>query len=301
MSPEPPPAGAARGLLAALFAYFCWGVLPLYWRPMHDVPPLEILAHRVVWSVLFLLLVLALQRRWAWLAGAARKPKLLAAFVASACLLAVNWFVYVWAVNSRHVVEASLGYFINPLVNLVLGRFVLGERLRPLQTLAVTIAFLGVALLTWSLSALPTVSLILAVTFSVYGLLRKIAPLGSLEGLTLESIALGVPAAVYLLWLEHTGVARFGHAGALTSTLLAGTGVVTAVPLLAFAVAARTLPLSVLGIVQYLSPTLQFLLGVVVFHEAFSMHKLVAFVFIWTALLVFSVEGYLARRRRERG
>jgi len=301
MSTIASPRSTRFGLAAALFAYFCWGFLPLYWRPIQQVPALEILAHRIAWSMGFLVVLLTARRQWAWLGPALRRPRVLGVFALSAALLSMNWFLYIWAVNAGQVVEASLGYFINPMVNLLLGRLVLKERLRGAQLLAVGLAFAGVAWLTLSLGAPPWISLTLAISFGLYGLLRKVAPLGSLEGLTLETLIMAVPAVAFLAWREWATVERghFGHDGLFTTSMLLAAGVVTAVPLLAFATAARTLPLSVMGVVQYLSPTLQFLIGVLVFHEPFARSKLVGFGFIWAALLIFGLEGlWVGRRQR---
>ena len=220
-----PSAPSSRaGLLGGVAAYLCWGLLPLYWRPLHSVPAEEILSHRIAWSLVFLGALLTARSHWGWLAVAVRKPRVVALFALSAAMLSVNWFLYIWAVNSGRVVEASLGYFINPLVNVLLGRLVLKERLRPMQQLAVALAFIGVAWLTWSLGSLPWVSLTLAVSFGLYGLLRKVAPLDSLEGLTVETVFMGVPAIGYLTWLELTGRGQFGHGSWLVTSMLATRG-----------------------------------------------------------------------------
>ncbi len=288
---------AARvGMVFGFFAYFSWGLFPLYWRPIHHVPALEILAHRITWSLVFVLAVLTVRRQWGWLGPALRNRRVVGVFALSAAALSLNWFIYIWAVNSGHVVETSLGYFINPLVNVSLGRLVLKERLRPMQQFAIVLAFVGVAWLTWSLHALPWVSLVLAGSFGLYGLLRKMAPLGSLEGLTLETLAMAGPAAGYLVYLQLVGQAHFIGDAPLTTVLLFGAGVTTAVPLLLFAGAARRLPLSVMGVLQYISPTLQFIIGVAVFHEPFDSMKLIGFAFIWSALMTFSAEGLWRQR-----
>jgi chloramphenicol-sensitive protein RarD len=262
------------------------------------VPPLEILAHRIAWSLVFLAVLLTATKRWSWLGGALRNRRVLAACALSAAVLSLNWFLYIWSVNSGHVVEASLGYFINPLVNVTLGRLVLKERLRPVQQVAIAFAFAGVAWLTWSLGAPPWVSLTLAASFGVYGLLRKGAPLDSLEGLTLETLLMAGPAVGYLVWLEFTNAGQYGHSSTLTTAMLSAAGVVTALPLLAFAAAARRLPLSVLGVLQFISPSLQLVFGIVVFHEALTLNKLIGFGFIWLALVTFSAEGLWRARRR---
>jgi chloramphenicol-sensitive protein RarD len=287
-----------KGILAAIVAYTLWGVLPIYWKWLQVVPALEILCHRTVWSLVFVVLVLAVRRQWAWIRQARNNPKRLLVFVGSTCLLALNWFTYIWAVNAGHVVDSSLGYFINPLLSVLLGVLFLRERLRVWQAVAIGLAVVGVVFLTLGFGAFPWIALTLAATFGFYGLLRKTAPLGSLEGLAFETSVLSVPTLGYLIYLELAGTASFGHAGAMTSVLLAFTGVVTAFPLLMFAYAARKVTLATVGILQYIAPTLQFLLGVFVYHEPFTRARLVGFAAIWLALLVYSAEGLLAEKRR---
>ncbi|MFO1233986.1 MAG: EamA family transporter RarD [Rivihabitans pingtungensis] len=238
--------------------------------------------------------VLLWQRHWAWLAVSVRQPRLLGLFVASSLLLSVNWLIYIWAVNENHVVEASLGYFINPLVNVLLGRVFLGERLSPPQALAVLLAALGVAWLTLSLGALPWVALSLAASFGVYGLLRKQAPLPSLEGLALETFLLAPLAALALAWFHWQGQGAFGQHGLTVDALLMGAGVVTAVPLLLFASGARRLKLATVGLIQYIGPTMQLLLGVWLYHEPFGAARAVGFGLIWTALALYSGHGLLS-------
>ncbi|MBB5017988.1 chloramphenicol-sensitive protein RarD [Chitinivorax tropicus] len=291
------PQQSRLGLLFAFGAYFCWGLFPLYWKPLQHVPALEILAHRVAWSLLLLAGVLTIRRHWSWLDGAVRTPRVLGGFLASSVLLSVNWFIYIWAVNAGHVVESSLGYFINPLISVLLGSLVLHERLRTAQLLAVSIAALGVIWLTVSLGKLPWIALALAVSFGMYGLLRKVASLGSLEGLSLETMLIGGPAVGFLLWSEWQGSGHFAHVDAFTNAMLLGSGVVTAIPLLLFGAGARQLTLTTLGLMQYIAPTLQFLIGVFVYHEPFNQDKLVGFGLIWLALLLFSGEGLWRSRK----
>ena len=262
------------GLIYAALAFVIWGLFPLYFQFIAQVHPLEVVLHRSAWALLFVLLVLAWQRRWAWLGDTLRRPRRVALFAASAVLLSVNWLVYVLAVQSGHVVEAALGYFINPLVNVLLGVLVLRERLRPLQWLAVALAACGVMWLTWQAGRLPWIALTLACSFGVYGLIRKTAPLGALEGLALENLLLAPVVLPALLWwtFNRDGVMLQGISPLLGWLLLAGP--LTALPLLCFAAAARRLPLATLGMVQYLSPTLQLLLGVWLFHEPFDSRRL---------------------------
>ena len=279
------------GILSATLAFLCWGLFPLYFHAIGEVPPLEILMHRVLWSLAFLLLVLAVRRQWKWLQQA-RQPRVLGSFLASAFLLSANWLAYIWAVKNDHVIEASLGYFINPLVNIMFGYVILKERLRPAQWGAIALAALGVAWLTWQSGSVPWIALFLAATFGGYGLLRKTAALGALEGLSFETMLLFPIAAAYIGWLSYTGDNAFINAPSdTTRLLLILAGPITAIPLLLFASGARQIPLSILGLLQYLSPTIQFLLGVWLFHEAFSADRLVGFVLIWSALALFGGEG----------
>jgi chloramphenicol-sensitive protein RarD len=285
------------GVLSAILAFLCWGLFPLYFHALGDVPPLQILAHRMLWSLLFLVIVLAVRRQWAWLA-LARQPRVLGSFIASALLLSVNWLIYIWAVNNGHVIEGSLGYFINPLVNILLGSVLLKEKLRRTQWMAIGVAALGVAWLTWQAGRVPWIALALAASFGGYGLLRKTAALGALEGLSFETMVLFPLAAGYVGWLTLHGQNAFVNTdSATTRLLLMAAGPITAIPLLLFASGARRIPLSVLGILQYLSPTMQFLLGVWLFHEPFTGSRLAGFVLIWLALALFAAEGLIRRQQ----
>jgi chloramphenicol-sensitive protein RarD len=286
-----------RGPLLAAGAYLLWGVLPIYWRALAGVPALEILLHRIVWSLAVVLILLVARKEWRWLADGLRRPAVFRVFLVTAALLAVNWLVYLWANNNGHIVETSLGYFITPLVSVVLGLLVLHERMRPGQWLSVGIAALGVLFLVLTAGGWLWISLALALSFGFYGLLRKTARLGSLEGLTVEMAILFLPALGYLLLLSARGEAAFGAAGASTTTLLALSGIVTAVPLLLFASGARLVPLTTLGLLQYIAPTMQFCIGVFVYHEPFDTARLLGFSIVWFALAVYSLEGYRHRRR----
>jgi chloramphenicol-sensitive protein RarD len=280
------------GVVYAALAFAMWGVFPLYFRQIAEVPPSEILIHRVVWSLAFVLVVMGVRRQWAWLRPVLSQPKVLAAFVASALLLAVNWLIYIWAVNSGHVIEASLGYFINPLVNVLLGYTVLKERLRRAQWIALGIAALGVLWLTVQGGRPPWIALSLAASFGCYGLLRKIATLGALEGLALETFLLAPIAIVVLgVWIAQ-GQSHFPSPSAATNAWLVAAGPVTAVPLLLFAAAARRISLTTLGLLQYIGPSIQLALGLWLFHEPFSATKLVGFGLIWLALALYSAEGW---------
>lgn len=279
------------GMLYALCAYMAWGSFPIYFKSLHDIAPLEILLHRMVWALGFLLIVLAVRRQWAWLSTTLRQPKVLAGFTASALLLSTNWFVYIWAVNHDRIIDASLGYFMTPLVNVLLGFLVLGERLRRMQWAAVFVAALGVAWLTWENGHLPWIGLTLGLTFGTYGLLRKTAKLGALEGLSLETLLLFPLAVLALAVMAWNGSNSFIHAPATSQWLLVAAGPITAIPLLLFATAARRIPLSTLGLLQYITPTLQLLVGVWLYHEPFSAARLLGFAAIWIALALYSADG----------
>ena len=286
------------GIVSASLAFVLWGLFPVYFNAVKEVPPLQILVHRMLWSLAFLLIVLALRRQWKWLA-VVRQPRVLGSFVASALLLSANWLVYIWAVNNGHVIEASLGYFINPLVNIMFGYLLLKERMRPAQWAAIALAAIGVAWLTWQTGTIPWIALVLAATFGAYGLLRKTAALGALEGLSFETMVLFPLAAAYVGWLTWTGENAFINTPSDTTRwLLVAAGPITAIPLLLFATGARQIPLSVLGVLQYLSPTMQFLLGVLLFKEAFTADRLVGFALIWAALVLFAGEGVYRHRQR---
>lgn len=283
------------GLVYALLAFGSWGLFPLYFALIATAPPLEVVLHRSVWSLLVVLGVLAWRQRWAWLGETLRQPRRVALFCVSALLLACNWLVYVMAVQTGHVAEASLGYFINPLVNVLLGVLVLRERLRPLQWAAVAVAVAGVLWLTWQGGRLPWIALALAGSFGLYGLMRKTAPLGALEGLALENLLLAPLAVPALLWwsFARDGVLVAGPASQVGWLLLSGP--LTALPLLWFAGAARRLELATLGLVQYITPTLQLVCAVWVFHEPFDSTRLAGFVMIWSALALVSADA-LGRR-----
>lgn len=285
------------GMLQAALAYTAWGLFPLYFRELAGVGAFEIVLHRVAWSVVFLALILLWLRRWRWIAELRMQPTVLAMFALSSLVLAVNWLTYVWAVSNGHVIDASLGYFINPLVSVALGYFVLHERLRRWQWVAVALAAAGVLWLAALGPTLPWVGLVIAISFGLYGLMRKTAALGALEGLTLETALLAPPAIALLAWWTWQGSGGLAHRDAATLAWLIGLGPMTSVPLLLFAAGARRISLATLGVLQYISPTLQLLLGLWVFGEPLAGDRLVGFVLTWIALVVFSVEGWLHARR----
>ncbi|HNW61202.1 MAG TPA: EamA family transporter RarD [bacterium] len=286
-----------KGILYSLIALVMWGLFPVYWKWLGGVPALEILSHRMAWSLVFVVFLLLLKKS-RLLTVLRRTPRHAAIFLLTASLLSVNWGLYIWAVQTNRVVDASLGYFINPLVSVVLGVVFLQERLRPAHWLAVGLAALGVLYLAVHQAGLPWIALALAFTFAFYGLLRKTAPLNSLEGLAVETALLLPLAAGYLLFLEMHGTAAFGHAGLRTTLLLAVAGPVTALPLLFFAAGVRRIPYSQLAFIQYLSPTLQFLLGAFVYHEPLSVVRLTGFSLVWLATgLYIAVECHRSRCR----
>lgn len=280
-----------KGIIYAASAYAIWGLFPIYFKALHGIPPVEILLHRIVWALTFLIIVLASRKQWAWIGAVLRQPRVLAGFTASALLLSANWFIYIWAVNNGQVVDASLGYFITPLVNVVLGFLLLHERLRPGQWAAVSLAAAGVAWLTWQGGHLPWIGLMLAATFGTYGLLRKTAALGALEGLSLETLMLFPVALGALVMLTLDGRATFFDISISSRWLLAASGPITAVPLLLFAAGARRLPLSVLGLLQYIGPSIQLLLAVWLYKETFDRAHLIGFGLTWAALVLYSAEG----------
>lgn len=284
------------GIAYATAAYTAWGLFPLYFRQLAQVSALEVIAHRTLWSMLFVALVLLVRRQWAWLAPLLRQPRLLAVSALSALLLSANWLLYVWAVNNGHVLDASLGYFILPLINVALGYAVLGERPRRGQWAAVAVAACGVLWLALQAGRLPWIGLAIALTFGGYGLLRKTAPLGALEGLALETTLLTPLALALLAWWAGQGTAAWPQAGAADWLWLLAAGPITAVPLLLFAAGARRVPLATLGLLQYISPSLQFLLGVALMGESVQPARLLGFALIWTALALFALEGAWQRR-----
>ena len=284
----------------ALIAYSLWGLFPLYFKALRAVPPLQILAHRMVWSLLLMVGVLTVLRRWAWLGPLRAQPGEAARFAASAALLACNWGVYIWAINNGRVIEASLGYYINPLMSVVLGALFVGERLRAAQWLAVGIAAAGVVWMSAEVGRVPWIAVTLAFSFGLYGLLRKTAALGSLEGLTLETFLQFPIAGAYLAWEAWHGQDAFLHGGWDQRVLLMAAGPVTAVPLLLFASAARRIPLSLLGILQYSMPTVVLGLGVWLYHEPFGGDRAAGFGFVWLGVALYLGDALLRRPTRQR-
>ncbi len=285
-----------KGILYAIGAYMMWGLFPLYWKHLETIPALQIIGHRIGWSFILLMLVILITGQWRTFRAEAMSIKIVRIYLVAAILISVNWFTYVWAVTHGFVVEASLGYFINPLFSVLLGVTIFRERLRPVQWIPIALAALGVLYLTITYRALPWIALALAFSFGLYGMVKKIAPLGSLYGLTLETGLLFLPALAYLIGCELAGQGAFLHSGVTADWMMAGAGLVTTVPLLLFASAAPRVPLSTIGILQYVNPTMQFLLGVLVYREPFTHDRLIGFGLVWLGLILFWAEGLYARR-----
>lgn len=279
----------------ALASFVLWGVMPLYWHALDSVPSLAIVLNRIVWSALFVGAFLFWRDGRGWLRAVLAQPRLRWMLAVSGVLIAFNWGLYIWAVNAGHVVETALGYFINPLFNVLIGVVFLRERLRPLQWLSVAIAGAGVLWLTFNFGRLPWIALALAASFALYGLVRKLAAVDSVSGLGVEGAYLFVPALAMLAWQSGHGGIGLGQ-GPWIDGLLVSSGIVTALPLVGFAHAVRRISLTSIGLMQYIAPTLQFLIGVFFLHEAFDGTRLVGFVLIWIALVVFAGEGLLRAR-----
>jgi chloramphenicol-sensitive protein RarD len=284
-------------LVYGVAAYALWGAFPLYWPLLEPAAPLEILAHRVLWSLAFVALLLWRTRRWARVHAVLQNPSQRTTLALAAAVITVNWLTYIWGVNTHHIVETSLGYFINPLFTILLGVVVLREQLRTAQWVAVGIASLAIVILTLDYGRLPWIALTLALSFGTYGYLKKRANVGAVESLAVETGVLAGPALITLAVLQMTGSMAFLHHSVGNTVLLMATGVVTAVPLLFFAASAIRLPLSTLGLLQYLAPVFQFLIGVLVAHEPLPPARLAGFALVWFALVVLTVDGLRYSRR----
>ena len=289
-----------RGLLYGVAAYALWGLFPIYWPLLKPAGPVEILSHRFIWSLVVVVAILAVQRNWGWLNRYARQPRLFGMLAVAAVLITVNWATYIYGVNSGNVVETSLGYFINPLVTVLLGVVVLRERLSAGQWVAVGVASLAVAVLTIDYGRLPWIALVLAATFATYGLIKKKADAGAVESLTIETAVITLPALGFLGILEANGTGTFGHVSPGHTLLLAGAGLVTAIPLLFFGAAATRIRLTTLGLLQYLAPILQFLIGVLLFREPMPASRFAGFALVWLALAVFTADSIARHRRHAR-
>ncbi len=285
-----------KGILYGIGAYVLWGFFPIYWKFLRGVPALQVIGHRIGWSFILLLAYILLTRQWSEFRSASFKWKTVGIYTVAAVLLSFNWLIYVWGVNAGFIVETSLGYFINPLLSVSLGVLFLRERLRPVQWIPVGLAAIGVVYLTFAYGRPPWIALSLAFTFGFYGFVKKLSPLGSLYGLTLETGIVFPVALTYLVVIGAAGTGHFMQDGALVDALLMGGGIVTTIPLLMFASAAKQIPLTIVGLLQYIAPTLQFLIGVFVYKETFDFSQLIGFGMVWVALIVFAVENYLANR-----
>ena len=288
-----------RGIWYAVAAYTMWGLFAIYWKWLAQVPATQLLGHRIAWAFVMLGVTMGAAGRAKRIIGLVRQWHVMKYYLMAAAVVTVNWLTYVWAVNAGFVVETSLGYFINPLFSVALGVVLLKERLRPWQWLPIGLAAMGVLYLTFVYGELPWIALTLAFSFGCYGLIKKKAPLPALEGLTLETGILFVPALIYLCVVESQGNGWFGHLPWWLNLALVGTGLVTLLPLVFFAAATQRIPLSLVGILQYIAPTLQCLVGVFVFHEPIKA-KLPGFIFVWVALLIFVVEQIMHTRQRSR-
>lgn len=284
-----------KGIFYAIGAYLMWGLFPLYWKQLETIPALQLIGHRIAWSFILLIIVIFVTRQWKDL-RATFNSKTVRIYLIAALLISVNWFTYVWAVNNGFVVETSLGYYINPLFSVLLGVIVFREQLRPIQWIPIALAAVGVFYLTITYGSLPWIALTLAFTFGLYGLVKKTAPLSSLYGLTLETGLLFVVAIGYLVYCEFTGQGAFLHSDAKSNLMMVGAGLVTTVPLLLFASAAQRIPLTTIGVLQYINPTMQFLLGVLVYKEPFTHNRLIGFSMVWAGLILFWAEGLYVRR-----
>ena len=292
------PENTRTGILAGISAYVIWGLVPIFFKQIAEVPATEIIAHRVVWAMLLMTALIGFGRGFGDALRIARQPAQLCRIALASALVLANWLTFVWGVNNGHIVETSLGYFILPLLNVALGVLVLKERMRPLQWLAVLCAAIGVAIEATRASGLPWIALVLAGTFAIYGLLRKQLPLDAASGLFLETVCM-LPLA--LAWLAWSGPSHFGVGAGITATdlLLVATGPVTAIPLLLFAIATRRLPLSMMAFLQYLAPTLAFLIGVLMYHEPLDTLRMLSLAAIWTRLAVYSVDLVKAAAARQ--
>ena len=288
---------SASGVIYAGSAFLIWSLGPIYWKALAAVPPLEIILHRVVWAFIFLLVLIFLGRRWDELFRALKDLKILLMLSTTAVILGLNWWLYVWAINNNFVLQGSLGYYINPLVNVVFGVVFLKERLRPTQVLAVLLAGVGVVYLTISYGSFPWIAIALAASFGLYGLIRKVAPVGPLVGLSIETMLLSIPAAAYLIYLGVTGHGSFLRGSVRIDILLMGTSVLTAVPLTFFTAGAKRINLSTLGLLQYIAPTGIFLLAVFYYHEPFSSVQVWTFIMIWAALAIYSTDSVIFLRK----
>jgi chloramphenicol-sensitive protein RarD len=293
---DPEPVEGSKGAWYVGLSYAFWGFFPIYWKALAGFSALQLIGHRIVWSFLILAVMIARSQEFQILWRAMQSPRIIGIYTVAALAIAANWLVFVWAVSVNQIVQISLGYFINPLLSVVFGMVVFHERLRRLQWVSVGLAAAGLLYLTVALGSLPWVALFLAASFGTYGLMKKVAPLGPVQGLTFETGILFIPAAIFLIVEELAGRGVFIHAGPLASALMLGSGPITTLPLLMFAAGVRRIPLSLVGMLQYINPTMQITIGVLLYQEPFTRAQLVGFSMVWTALALFAIEGYVTRR-----
>ncbi len=291
----------SRGTWYVALAYTLWGFFPIYWKALAGLPPLQLICHRIVWSVVVLAMLIALSRDWRVLWQAARSPRVLGVYTAAGVAIALNWLMFVWAVSINQIVQISLGYFINPLLSVVLGLLVFHERLRKLQWVSIALAGAGVLYLTVAQGAVPWIALFLAATFGAYGAMKKMAPLGPVHGLALETGILFLPAAALLIWEEVAGRGVLGHSGFVQDVMMVGAGPITTIPLLLFAAGVRKIPLTLVGMLQYINPTMQISIGILLYKEPFTSAQLLGFGLVWSALVLLAVEAYATSRWPQMG
>ena len=294
------PSEQKKGVYFALAAFGMWGLVPVYFKSLEHVSPLEVLAHRAVWSVAFLACFIVITNRMKDIFTLLKRPKVMYSLAISAAVIALNWLVFIWAVGQDRIIEATLGYFINPLINIVFGFFVFAERLRKMQWLAVALAALAVTYQIALLGELPWVALTLGFSFSIYSVLRKKIPVDSISGLFIETLWLLPISLAYMFWLLSNGELQFLGEGDETMWLLLAAGLVTSFPLLAFAAGARRLSLTMIGLLQYIGPSIAFLIAVFYYNEPMDQQRIVTFILIWVALLIFSLEGFIVQKRKKR-
>ncbi|KDO28604.1 RarD protein [Saprolegnia parasitica CBS 223.65] len=284
------------GVVYALSAFITWGLYPLYWKQLTSVPDIQLAMHRIAWSFVLLAIILSVKQQWIAFKRGISSWKVLGTYALSSVFIFTNWYILVWAINAGYIVETSLGLFINPLINVLFGVVIFKETLSKWQWAAIGLAFSGVVVVAVAYGKFPWVAFTTAITFALYGLIKKQAPLNPLHGMMLETSILFPIAVMYLVYAESQGIGAFLHVSVGRNALLIGGGVVTVVPLLLFSAAAQLIPLSLLGILQYIAPSLQFLLGTLVYDEPLSMFKLVGFILVWTALALYTAEGFLCHQ-----
>lgn len=284
-----------RGIIMALSAYIFWGLHPIYWKLLKHVPAVEILSHRILWSLVFFIIIISFRKEWQGLKTKFKNSENKLMLFFPAFLISSNWALYIWAVNSNYIVETSLGYFICPLVSVFLGVIVLKESLRKIQWLTVSIAVISVLIMTFIYGQFPWIAIYLAGTWGLYGLLRKKSPLNAVEGLTIETALLSIPVIIYLIYLEFTGSTSFFIDGQ-TSLLLVGTGIISGLPLIIFIIGSRLIKLSMIGILQYVYPILILLIGIFIYNEPLMESRIVGFIFIWIAVVIYSVDEIIFRK-----